>query len=305
MPIATPFDRPGRFYRGNLHTHSTRSDGRYPAEVVCAKYREAGYDFIALTDHFLPTYQYPVTDTSAYRTDSFTTIFGAELHLPATGLGELWHILGVGLPLDFAQPTEGESGPEIATRAREAGAFVSIVHPAWYGLTVEDAETIGAAHSVEIYNHTSAVKNDRGDSWLLFDHLLARGRRLTACATDDAHFHVDDAFGAWVMVRAENRAPEKLVAALKEGAYYSSQGPEIYKIAYDAEWMEIECSPAVSVMVLGRGSKAANELGSGLTQVRLPIDKVRRGGHARVVVVDSAGRRAWSNPIWFDEVTAT
>jgi hypothetical protein len=27
---ALPFDKPGRFYRGNLHTHSTRSDGTMP-----------------------------------------------------------------------------------------------------------------------------------------------------------------------------------------------------------------------------------------------------------------------------------
>lgn len=300
MTPILPFDRPGRFHRGNLHTHSTRSDGRHPPETVCAIYRDAGYDFIALTDHFLPTYDFPITDTRACRTERFTTIHGAEMHVPATGLGELWHILAVGLPLDFAPTLPGETAQAIAARCAAAGAFVSVVHPAWYGLTADEAETIDAAHAIEIYNHTSAVKNDRGDGAALLDALLARGRRLSACATDDAHFHFDDAFGGWVMVKAEARDPDALVAALRDGAYYSSQGPLIHAIAHDGDTLEVACSPAAAVMVLGRGAKAVHELGRDLTRVRLPIDRVRRGGHARVVVVDAAGRRAWSNPIWFD-----
>ena len=47
------FTAPGRFWRGNLHTHSNRSDGVLPPKEVCHRYREEGYDFIALTDHFI------------------------------------------------------------------------------------------------------------------------------------------------------------------------------------------------------------------------------------------------------------
>src|SRR6266404_4048590 len=37
--------------KGNLHTHTTFSDGRLPADQVVARYRELGYDFLAITDH--------------------------------------------------------------------------------------------------------------------------------------------------------------------------------------------------------------------------------------------------------------
>jgi hypothetical protein len=37
-----PFAGPGRFYKGNLHTHSTRSDGAHDPATVCALYRDAG-----------------------------------------------------------------------------------------------------------------------------------------------------------------------------------------------------------------------------------------------------------------------
>lgn len=297
------FGRPGRFFRGNLHTHSTRSDGRYAPDEVCARYRDAGYDFIALTDHFLPAFDFPVTDTRAFRTERFTTLIGAEVHVPATALGEMWHLLAVGLPLDFEPTRQGESAPALATRCAAAGAFVGIVHPAWYGLTAEDANSIDSAHAVEVYNHTSAVKTDRGDGWVLLDQLLAQRRRLGAFASDDAHFHFDDAFGAWVMVQAPSLAPEALVDALKQGHYYSTQGPQIYALRHDGDFVEIECSPASAIFALGRGSKAETELGKGLHGARLPLDKLRRGGHFRMVVVDEKGRRAWSNPYWFDAQT--
>ena len=56
------FTAPGRFLRGNLHTHSDRSDGVLTPEEVCRRYRAEGYDFLALTDHFVGLFGYPITD---------------------------------------------------------------------------------------------------------------------------------------------------------------------------------------------------------------------------------------------------
>ena len=118
------FTAAGRFWRGNLHTHSTRSDGVLDPDEVCRRYQAEGYDFLALTDHFVGRYGYPIVDTQPMRTNSFTTILGAELHSGAMANGELWHILAVGLPSDFAPsntPTfvpvkDQETGPQIAAR---------------------------------------------------------------------------------------------------------------------------------------------------------------------------------------------
>ncbi len=146
---ALPFDKPGRFFRGNLHTHSTNSDGGLaPADVV-GVYRQAGYDFLALTDHFMERYGFPISDTRAFRTDSFTTILGAELHTGRIELGPPWHILAVGLPLDFAQTPVDETADALAARARAAGAFVAAAHPYWYGLTVADVVSLGAIDAIE------------------------------------------------------------------------------------------------------------------------------------------------------------
>lgn len=300
MPGDPAFAAPGRFWKGNIHTHSTLSDGAWEPAAVCAAYRERGYDFFALTDHFLARYGFPVADTRPFRGGGFTTLIGAELHAPATALGEMWHILAVGLPLDFAPTGAAETGPALAARALAAGAFVAIPHPAWYGLTITDAERMPGAHAVEAYNHTSQLRTDRGDGLYLADQMLAAGRRPTLIAVDDAHFHVADGFGGWLMVRAEANEPEPLLEALKAGRFYATQGPLIEAVEWGAEHVTVRCSPALAVMAVGRGSRAVQSVAADQTHARLPLEVLRPGGHARVVVADAAGRRAWTNPVFFD-----
>lgn len=299
------FALPGRFWRGNLHTHSTRSDGVLEPGEVCRRYAAEGYDFIALTDHMIGLYGYPLVDTRAFRTNAFTTIPGAELHAGAMENGELWHILAVGLPEDFApphapgfRPVEGqESGPALAARAREAGAFVAIAHPEWSGLSQADARALEAAHAVEVYNHGCAVGCDRPHGFYTLDRLLEEGRRLTLCATDDAHFSEPDHFGGWTMVKAEENDPEALLAALRAGHHYATTGPEIRGIHWEGGRVTVECSAAATVIVQGAGSAATAVHGLSMTRAEVDLGRLAGSAWMRVTVVDRAGRRAWANPV--------
>ena len=300
------FTAPGRFWKGNLHSHSTRSDGALPPDEVCRRYREAGYDFLSLTDHFVGRYGYPIVDTVPFRTNAFTTIPGAELHSGAMENGELWHILAVGLPPGFApsdspgfEPKAGqETGPQLAARAVAAGAFVAVAHPQWSGLTLADARAVIAAgaQAVEIYNHGCAVGAERPDGAAIADLLLAEGHRLTLVATDDSHFTEPDHFGGWVMVKAEANEPAALLAALKAGAFYSSQGPDLHDLRIGADAVEVDCSPVEAVIVQGAGTAAVAVHGPGMTTARVPLGRVAASPFLRVTVRDGAGRRAWSNP---------
>lgn len=306
MSRLSAFTAPGRFWRGNLHTHSNRSDGDLPPDEVCRRYRAEGYDFMALTDHFIGLYDYPITDTLPYRTEGFTTLLGAELHSGAQANGELWHILAVGLPPDFARPNAPhfrpvpgqESGAAIARRAVQAGAFVAIAHPQWSGLTPEDMREIDAAHAVEIYNHGCAMGCDRPDGFALADQLLSEGRRVSLIATDDAHFHEPDHFGGWVMVKAPENTPESLLAALKRGDFYSSQGPLLHDVRIEGRKVVVESSAVVSVVAMGRGQGAMGVHGRSMTRTEVSLDRMEGSPWLRVSVIDAAGRRAWSNPIW-------
>lgn len=301
------FSAKGRFYRGNIHTHSNLSDGALDPVEVCRRYKAEGYDFISLTDHFAGPYDYPIADTTGFRDDGFTTILGAELHSGAMQNGEIWHILAVGLPADFTPSNtpsfspvaDQETGPEIAARARAAGAYVVIVHPQWSGMTQEDARGIEAAHAVEVYNHISHTCSDRGDGTYMLDMLLSEGRKLNMCATDDAHFLGPDHFGGWVMVKAAENTPEALLAALKAGHNYSTQGPEFRNIRWADDYVEVESSSVATIILQGQGSATTVVHGNSMTRTRVPlVPRVTGSDWLRVTLIDHAGKRAWSNPVW-------
>jgi hypothetical protein len=309
MALLPPFSLPGRFWRGNLHTHSNLSDGALEPKAVVDAYKAAGYDFMQLSEHFIDNFAWPIADTRAFRSNSFTTLIGAELHAPETRVGELWHIVAAGLPLDFRKNLKGETGAELAARAREAGAFIGIAHPAWSQLTIEDGRAIDAAHAVEIYNHGCAIENDRGDGWYLLDQMLSENRRLTAFATDDAHFKTPDHFGGWVHVKAESLDPDVLLDALKAGHFYSSQGPQIHGIAIDGKDIQIATSPVDTITVICGNSRSLVRNGRAITDAAFDLSKLEKGWLLnwkspwfRVVVIDPSGRRAWSNPIWRDDI---
>jgi hypothetical protein len=294
-----PFDLPGQFYKGNLHTHSSNSDGAHSPEEVMRRYREAGYDFLSLTEHFMEFFDYPISDTRHLRTDNFTPIIAVELHTGTIRTGREWHILAVGMPLDFAPTGKDETIHQLSQRAADAGAFIGICHPSWYGLTLEEGMEIDCAHSVEIYNHGSHVEMDRGIDVPFWDQMLNEGRKLSGYATDDAHLLTHDCFGGWMHVKSESRDPEALVEAMKAGHYYSSQGPEIHDMEIKGDELRITCSPAAHISIQGYGSLAKFELGNGLIEASFDITKFKEG-YLRATVVDASGKHAWSNPVWFD-----
>ena len=58
MSSIAPFDLPGTFFRGNLHTHSTLSDGRLPVSEVVDAYQRKGYDFLMMSEHFVDLFDF-------------------------------------------------------------------------------------------------------------------------------------------------------------------------------------------------------------------------------------------------------
>ena len=91
MSNVNPFKQSGQWYRGNTHSHSTESDGRLPMAERFAAYREAGYDFLVLTDHR------KVNDVSAHSRDGFLAISGSEVHPSNPYGGDTYHIVGINL----------------------------------------------------------------------------------------------------------------------------------------------------------------------------------------------------------------
>ena len=295
-----PFAKSGSWYKGNIHTHSTNSDGAKTPREVCAYYKRKKYNFISLTDHFLANYDYPITYSTIFRTNTFTTLLGAELHAPKTSLGYDWHILAVGLPKDFSPLKPRETGVKLAARASAAGAYVAVAHPRWYDLTDNDVISLKTANAIEISNSTANINNGKSDSGGYLDRLLSQGRYYHSVATDDAHFHdkMPDFGLNWLMVKCQSLDPDAILNALHEGSFYSSQGPEIFHVkAVKGKKLKVETSPVRVIRITGEGSSNSSVISKqDITYGELDLSRLK-GGFARITVTDSHGRHAWCNPI--------
>ena len=139
---------------------------------------------------------------------------------------------------------------------------------------------------------------DRPDGFHTLDLLLSEGKHLNLIATDDAHFSEPDHFGGWVMVKALENTPDALLAALKAGEFYSSQGPELRGINIGKRHITVDCSAVSSIIVQGHASAAKAVHGQSLTTGQIELDRFANSPWLRVSVIDRAGKRAWSNPIW-------
>ena len=88
------------------------------------------------------------------------------------------------------------------------------------------------------------------------------------------------------------------MAALKAGAFYSSQGAQLHDVRLEGKAVIVESSAAASVVVMGQGTAAKGVHGHSMTRTKVPLERMEGSPWLRVAVIDSAGKRAWSNPIW-------
>src|SRR3712207_2702181 len=250
----------GSFFRGNLHCHSNRSDGLVGPRDVATAYRDAGYDFICLSDHFEAEYGWQLTDTRNLRDEHFTTLVGAELSSGPWDERDAYWVTAAGLPLDFeAPPTDDHAGA--IRRAAEYGAFLIMLHPGLNNLPLAAAgrlPALDAADAVEIYNHNlaAAAHPDGANGAYMLDGLLEQGYRVLVNAGDDAHFgHPSDRFGGWVEVHCDRLEPDALLRSLKAGRYYSTQGPSFRELLSDGGRLRVETSEAYAISLTGGGDR--------------------------------------------------
>jgi len=304
-----------KMLKGALHCHSTRSDGRNTPEEVIRAHYTLGYDFIALTDHNIYNYKHFVPEVP------LTVIPGMEfetLEFCVDGKGGYrgYHSGCIG-PLkedgngieqdeffDRMKLKHTEEGLfEYLAEFRKKGNLTIINHPQWSGANTELMRKRTGDIAMEIWNTGCAERNYCDRNAAYWDDLLGLGKVLYGVATDDSHF-ASDWGGGWVMVRAQNDI-RSILEALKEGRFYSSCGPEIYDFYVEDDVAVVECSSAAMVsfhsdMHMGY---VIRSIRGDITRVEYDFKKndTGYGNYIRAMVVDTKGRQAWTNPIFFDE----
>ena len=287
------FNKRMPFYKGNLHMHTTHSDGVLtPAEAVNL-YRQHGYHFIALTDH-----NTVVQDT--YRDGDLLVLSGIELayELPAEEL----HIVGIGMRKLLGDSINRSHGPQAAIDAIwQDGGRALLAHPAWSMLTPGTIAGLRDLSAAEIYNSMSTIPRNcpRADSSLILDLAASHGCPLPLVAVDDAHFYDGEHCKSYIMVQMETLTQASLLEALDTGRFYASQGPEIHSFSIDDDEIRLECSPVSQIIFYSNLSwvNGRSRLGAGLTQSVYDLRTQRGETFVRCQIIDENGRSAWTNPI--------
>jgi len=91
-----PFDEPGEWFRCALHAHTTNSDGDLAPELLVRHYEWAGYDVLAISDHWVRTDQ--------PSTPGLLVIPSAELNAIAPAREDDAHVLALGLEIEPVVP---------------------------------------------------------------------------------------------------------------------------------------------------------------------------------------------------------
>lgn len=233
----------GEWLKGNLHTHTTRSDGARGVQAVVDDYAGRGYDFLALTDHDIFTSE---AEYAEWNSRGMALIPGNEI----TRNGP--HLLHVG-GSHFVEPRADRQSvlDEVASRA-DTG-FIVVNHPDWQKgfdhCPLEKLRAWNGYAGIEIYNGVIGFLNGSPYALQKWETLLSEGRRVWGFANDDSHEAAHVALG-WNVVYIHERTSAAIIEALRTGCFYASTGVEItdIRVDEDARRVHIETTNAERII---------------------------------------------------------
>ncbi len=284
VSLDSPYRARSSVFRGQLHAHTTNSDGKQsPVQVVTA-YRNAGYHFAAITDH-----NYHTADPGV---SGIVLIPGVENDYGCQ------HENRIGA----STPAPGARVPQdVIDRARAESSFVQINHPDWPGSYPKNPcwsdKALLAVHgydAVEVWNASDDDTNNNAE--IRIDTLLSEGRRTFLTAVDDCH----DVRAAYCMtssvyVFSDTLGANEILSELRRGNFYASSGAIISHIAanYGVITVTVPTSSQIE-FIANCGRVVQNSPNVHAAAYTVAGDE----NYVRVRVSTSGRRKAWSNPIY-------
>ncbi|MBD0290726.1 MAG: CehA/McbA family metallohydrolase [Thermoleophilia bacterium] len=299
-----PFESPGAWLRCALHAHTTASDGELSPEALVAHYERRRFHVLAVTDHWVRSAPAP--------TGSLVVIPSVELDATVPGSGRRAHVLALGV----TEAPERPDGPfpaleETVEWVNGHGGVAFLAHPYWSGLRMSDVVACDGLAGLEVYNAGCELEVGRGLASVHWDEALEAGRRWHALAVDDSHHPGFDSGHAWTWIRAAEASAAAVLAALREGSFYSSTGPRIEALEVEEGAAQVSCSPARRIALIAGPARGASvgaepfgfahraevlaEDDDGITAARLAIPSA--APYARLEVHGADGGTAWTNRI--------
>ena len=279
-----------KWYKGNLHTHTTRSDGRSEPENTVALYKSNGYDFIALTDHW---------KISEHISGDILQICGCEYDTGRTVIEGIWHIVAIGIDgdIDLPRTDPKPSAQYIIDKITANGGIAILAHPAWSMNTPSEIKKLHGLTATEIYNTVADMpRNLRGDSAVIIDRLAAEDYILPCVASDDTHFYDGDECKSFVWVKADELTQNSIVNAIKNGDFIASQDP-FFSFTITDDTVEVICNPVNTVAFMSDTVYTTDRITHG-DNITHAVYKIKPSDtFVRIELIDSMGRHAWSSPI--------
>ena len=302
-----------KWYKGNIHTHTTESDGDASPEVVVRWYRRHGYDFLVLSDHnHLTILDY---GSGKRRLKRPLMIPGEEISVNLHGGTVPIHINGIGISRLVEPIDAGDVAGTIQANVDaivQAGGIASINHPNFkWAFDHEAIKQVTGASLLEVFNGHPLANVHGGPGVFsneqIWDGVLSAGRAIFGVATDDSHNYSDfspamsNPGRGWVVVRAAELSSEAIVEALASGDFYASTGVTLTELEVSGESIRLEIEQerdfVYATRFTGRdGAPLAESAG-------LKATYHMRGdeGYVRATVASSSGATAWTQPTFVRE----
>jgi hypothetical protein len=294
------------WYKGNIHTHTTKSDGDADPEVVVKWFMEHDYDFLVLSDH-------------NHRTILEHEVEGGPLMIPGeevsariqTGSIPI-HINGIGISR-VVEPYHGDEIVDTIQRnvnaILDAGGIASINHPNYqWAFDHTHVRQVDGASLMEVFNGSPVTNNEGGPGKFtaeeIWDGVLSAGKVIFGTATDDSHRYYDYHPGmsnpgrGWVVVRATELTVNAIVDGLAMGEFYSSTGIVLEELEQSDESVSLtikeESDFIFTTTFSGKDGKVLAE------ETGLSVSYSIKGdeGYVRATVRSSSGGKAWTQPVF-------
>jgi hypothetical protein len=288
-------DTPCRWLRGNHHGHSTVSDGTLVPEEVVRIYEQAGYQYLALSEHDR------LLDPASLQAHT------AMCLLPAIEVTSCHHQTLMYLGAEREMPARQLTPRQIMGEVEARGGLFVFDHPNWKPrpdyATDELLDTMEGLRGMEIY--CGVIERIAGqaratDRW---DRLLSKGWRVFGHGTDDQHEPADH-FVAWNCVQwpaGEALVAKGIIAALAAGRFYASTGVHIERVGLDEEGRVVVESDADEIHWVKRGGAIFKKVRGGSDRLRLEeVGDPVQALYARAECLGRGNAMAFTQPFWME-----
>jgi len=325
----------GKFYKANLHCHTTVSDGSKTPEEIKELYKSLGYSIVAYTDHdvFIP--HNDLTDETFLALNGYEVEINDENRHPITTEKKRCHLCFVALDKDnktqvcwhrekylfgnakdWAKKVkydetlpdyEREYTPECINDmikiARNANFFVTYNHPVWSCEDYTNYTKYKGMNAMEIVNYASLYEGFAEKCEREYDDIIRTGNRIYGICADDNHNHGNDYGGGYIQIKADKLDYESIAKSLKTGQFYASTGPEIKSIYLEGDKLTIKTSGVKTIRYnTGKVRAEVVHADKGKTINTATFTVKDDDCYFRVTAVDKYGECAYTNAYFIDEI---